>query len=78
MNPETIAAAIERELERARSKFPTWPEDLIHAAAIVGEESGELTQATLNYTYHRGGIAEVQKEAIHTAAMAMRFLENLK
>ncbi len=29
------------ELARARARYPQWPSDLVHAAAIASEESGE-------------------------------------
>ena len=41
---EDSIALIEEELIRARDKFPKWPVDPIHAAAIVSEEAGELVQ----------------------------------
>ena len=63
-----------QELTRAEVKFPEWPQDPIHAAAIVAEESGELTRAALQSTYEGGDPAAMKKEAIHTATMALRFL----
>ncbi len=74
---ETIFDAIKAELERAESKHPDWPTDIIHAAAIVGEESGELTRAALQWTYEDGHIDETQKEAIQVAVTAIRFLSGL-
>ena len=38
------------ELERAEKKYTIWPSDPVHAGAIVAEESGELTRATLIHT----------------------------
>lgn len=72
-----IAKSLSEEMERAKAKFPWWPEDQIHAAAIVGEEAGELLQATLQCKYENGSIEKVRKEAIQTATMAIRFLENI-
>ncbi len=75
----TYAEAIElvyRELERAREKFPHWPTDPIHAAAIVAEEAGELVKAALDYTYLEGTHEDMDKEAAQTAAMGIRFLMN--
>ena len=46
-NQAEIIEEILTELNRARTKFPTWPGDPIHAAAVVAEESGELVQASL-------------------------------
>lgn len=72
-----IATALNEEMDRAKQKFPWWPEDLIHAAAIVAEEAGELMKATLQNRYENGSIEKMKKEAIQTATMAIRFLENL-
>jgi len=65
------------EYFRAATLHPNWPEDLIHQAAIVGEEAGELLQAALKYTYEDGTRAAIRKEAIQTAAMCYRLLINL-
>ncbi len=62
------------ELAKAEAKFPEWPRDPIHAAAIVSEEAGELTQAALQTAYEDGDPEKMKKEAIQTAAMALRFL----
>lgn len=64
------------ELDHAQQIHPTWPKDRIHMAAIVAEECGELMQATLQQVYepHKGG--SPIKEAVQTAAMAIRFLES--
>jgi len=72
-----ITKAINEEMERAKTKFPWWPKDQIHAAAIVAEEAGELLQATLQCKYENGSIEKIKKEAIQTLTMAIRFLENL-
>lgn len=67
------------ELERATTKFPTWPTDPLHALAVLGEEYGELTKAMLQLTYepHKTSGAEVRAEAIQTAAMALRLAMSL-
>ena len=64
------------ELESAENKFPDWPEDIIHTAAIVSEEAGELVQACNNKFFFGGGEQECIDEAVQTAAMAIRFLIN--
>jgi hypothetical protein len=61
------------------SDLYTFPTDVIHAAAIVVEEAGELLQAA-NDTYYRdivGHRENLLTEAIQTGAMAVRFLEHI-
>jgi len=65
------------ELSRAEKIHPGWPTDIVHAAAILSEESGEAVQAALNVYYHSGDINEFRKELIHTGAMVIRCLKNL-
>ncbi len=73
-----IIQSIFRELKKAEEKFPKWPTDMIHAAAIVNEESGELAMAALKWTYESGNINEAGKEAVQVAATAIRFLNGLQ
>ena len=77
MKPLNAGSEIIAELERAERKFPGWPTDPIHAAAVVVEEAGELQQAALQFTYEGGGFDAMYKEAVHTGAMALRFLLNV-
>lgn len=67
------------ELNIAVDKYPTWPTDPLHALAVLGEEFGELTKAVLQNVYEKDKSthADVEKEAIQTAAMAIRFLISL-
>jgi len=67
------------ELQRATEKFPTWPTDPLHALAVLGEEFGELTKAMLQFIYepHKTTRLEIRKEAIQTAAMALRLVRSL-
>lgn len=82
-NQAEIIEEILTELNRARAKFPTWPDDPIHAAAVLLEESGELMKAVLEACYqkepdgHFLQLIEVRNEAVQTAAMAIRFLVSL-
>lgn len=66
------------ELRRAERKFPGFPTDPVHAASIVSEEVGELTKAVNEYTYEGGSFENITKEAVQSAAMALRFLFNME
>lgn len=70
---------IAAEVARAKLKFPTWPTDPLHAVCVLGEEFGELMKATLEHTYEpeKSSAADVRKEAVQTAAMALRFIASL-
>lgn len=70
----SVSMMVNEELSRAEEKFPEWPDDIIHAAAIVAEESGEIIQAALQAHYDKGRVDKVKKEAIHTAAMCYRLI----
>ena len=79
-----VFAEISNEVSRAEAIYPIWPApehrgDHVWAAAIVGEEAGELQKAALNWQAHgRGSIEDMRDEAIQTGAMAIRFLLNLE
>jgi len=77
--PDAMVGAVYSELTRALAKFPTWPTDPLHALAVLGEEFGELTKDVLQMTYEPGktNAENVRKEAIQTAAMALRFVASL-
>jgi NTP pyrophosphatase (non-canonical NTP hydrolase) len=81
MAAKKVAAEIQAEIDRAVRKFPTWPTDPLHALAVLGEEYGELNKAVLQLTYEPSkagsSVQEVRKEAIQTAAMALRFVMSL-
>ena len=77
LDADEEAFAILQELYDAKKKFPWWPRDPVHAAAIVAEEAGELVQAALQATYEDGDMTAVSKEAVQVGAMAIRFLQNL-
>ena len=68
---------ITNEILAAEEKHPHWPKDVIHQAAIVAEEAGELVQAALQYHYEGGSPDRVRKEAIQTGAMAHRLLMHM-
>jgi len=71
---ETAVEDVMREIENASRKWPGWPLDPVHAAAIVAEEAGELVRAALKATYEGGSVADMHLEAVQTAATAIRFL----
>lgn len=74
MNRTEALRLVSAELKRARKLHPIWPTDTIHAAAIVGEEAGELVRAALNHRYASGTLDACDVEAIQTAATCIRFL----
>jgi NTP pyrophosphatase (non-canonical NTP hydrolase) len=76
---ETIKMVL-AELSEAERKFPGFPLDPLHALAVLGEEFGELTKAVLQQTYEpqKNPYDAVKKEAVQTAAMALRFLMYLE
>lgn len=65
------------EYHTAKAKHPNWPADIVHCAAIVAEEAGELVQAALNKYYGGNELTcneDLTTEAIQTGAMGLRFL----
>ena len=78
-----IIRAVLSEIERFGKLHGNMPDDLIHAAAIISEESGELIQAALKHNYEFQGVPQKQlienmlTEAIQTGAMAIKFIEKL-
>jgi len=70
---EEVVKLILCELRRAREKHPKWPQDFVHASAVVAEECGELTRAALKTHYEGERPVEMINEAIQTAAMCIRF-----
>jgi hypothetical protein len=72
------------ELDKAETKHPGWPNDLLHQVMIVSEEMGEVQQATLNYVEYAigttwggdlGGLNDkIDAEMVQVLAMALRFL----
>lgn len=77
MTKNDVIDLVFAELRHAETKHPGFPKDVIHAAAIVAEESGELIQAAIDHVYKGDHTDQMIKEAAQTAAVAMRFLLNL-
>ena len=75
--PKQILEGIETELRYAKEKFPLWPDDPIHAAAIVAEEAGEVVKAALQFTYEDGNLIHLYNESKQTATMCIRLMKNL-
>ena len=78
MNSFKVNALILLELVNAKKKHPGWPEDPVHAVAILNEEAGELTQACLDFTYDDKSIEQAMIEAAQCGAMVIRFLSNVE
>lgn len=72
-------ADVLREASRARTKFPTWPTDPLHAVAVLQEEVGELQRAVLQCCYEpeKATREDAMTEAIQVGAMVFRFLDSL-
>jgi hypothetical protein len=74
------------ELVRAEELHPFWPIDVIHQAAIVGEEAGEVLKAAIDLHYkdeaehpiiraqHR---RDLITELVQTGAMVHRMLDKI-
>ena len=78
MSESQAIRAIIAEHYRAECLHPDWPDDIIHAVAIVAEESGEAVRAALQYVYEDGAINDVRTELVQTAAMCIRTLVNMR
>ena len=78
---DPLMQEIAAEVGRATLKHPKWPTCPFHAAAIIGEEKGELDKALVQWVGEpekEVTEADVRKEAIHIAATAIRFLWSLE
>jgi len=71
-----LQCKISEEVIRAESIHPDWPNDPIHAAAIMMEEAGEVVKAVNDAVEKGSDTDDCKMEAIHTAAMCIRFLKN--
>ena len=65
-----------QELYSAQRKYPAWPANLVMAAAIAAEESGEVVKECNTYHWRQGKttLDDIKLEAIQAAAMWIRFL----
>lgn len=73
---DPVWAEVETEVNRARSLYPDWPLNIVHAAAIAAEEMGEIVKDCNTFHWRQGKatVQDVRKEAIQTIAMLYRFL----
>lgn len=71
----TFMVDVLAEVDKATTKFPTWPTDPMHAMGVVNEEVGELAKAVLQELYEpeKNPPDAVHKEAVQAAAMLFRF-----
>ena len=65
------------EIIRAQNKHPLWPNDPIHAVAIVVEGAGEAQRAALQATYEDGDLSAVRAGLVQTAATCYRAIAAL-
>lgn len=74
-----VVSEVLAELDRATAKFPTWPDDPLHAVAVVNEEVGELNKAVLQQVYEpqKNPLNAVHDEAVQAAAMLLRFIASI-
>ncbi len=78
MKIEKVLEMVFAECSRAEKIHPVWPRNHIHQAAICAEEAGELLQASLNHDEKKGTKQAMITEAVHAAAVAIRFLKNIE
>ncbi len=64
------------ELQSARKRYPTWPDDIVHATVVMVEESTEVLKAAneVRWQHKDTTAADVRKEVIQTIAMCLRLL----
>jgi len=77
MNTVHTYSAILLEIDRAEQLHPKWPDDLVHAVAIVSEEAGELVRAANRVQFEEASMGEVIDEAVQVGAMVFRLLKNI-
>lgn len=80
MTDSELFDRVRLELRYARTRYPAWPVDLIHACAIAAEETGEVVKACNNFYWQQGDdtIDDIRKEAIQAIAMLVRFVNDTK
>ncbi len=67
-----VVKLVIHQLSRAVKKHPAFPTDIVHIAAVVTEEAGEVAKAA-NHCYESNeSIFNVEGELQHTAATCLR------
>ena len=69
-----IKRAIRKEMKRAKS-LNDWPTDIIHQAAVIAEEAGEVVQSANNFVYGAASKEKIKEEVIQTIVTCLRYLE---
>jgi len=78
MDGDRAITLIFRELRKAEEKHPQWPDDPVHAVAILVEEAGEAMKEALDIHYRGKANEDLVKELAQTGAMALRALINIE
>lgn len=76
---ENAVEAMCQEYTWAEKNHPNWPDDIVHATAIMIEEAGESMQAALDLHYGKEVSSDhLYKELAQTAAMCLRTMVGLQ
>jgi NTP pyrophosphatase (non-canonical NTP hydrolase) len=78
MKGERAIELIFAELRKAEEKYPGWPDDPVHAVAVLVEEAGEAMKEALDVYYKKKESRDLVKELAQTGAMAIRALIHLQ
>lgn len=65
-------------LKHAEAIHKGWPNDLVHAVAIMIEEAGEAMQSAINCHYSNGDIEFLKMELAQTGAMCLRAIMHIQ
>ncbi len=74
MDIKECIEAVFKEIRRAEELHLGWPVDFCEALTIITEEHGELAHAIIENKYRDGPLEDIKEEAIHLAAMSLRFV----
>jgi hypothetical protein len=74
---DEITAMAKKEVNRATTLFPDWPENQFEALSILSEEIGEVHKALIDLKHKSGPVEDVITETVQSIAMGYRFLFGL-